>query len=195
MSHLLGFANETLKLCTYSVLQIPETNESFTLYLNNISSNARWGDQSLRKATLIISKNDDAVYFAQPTLIKVREGQYANMTIQRGGDGTNIVDVYYQTFDGTATSSADYQATTGQVRFNIGEFQKNISILVSDDSTPEGVETFTVNLTNSTGDTVLYGDTSVTVSIFASDGGTGDFQFASNSLNKTTTESAAVDFT
>jgi len=66
---------------------------------------------------------------------------------------------------------------------------------VLDDNTPEGVETFKVNLTNSTGDTVLYGDTPATVSIFASDGGTGDFQFASNSLNKTTAESTAAAFT
>ena len=124
--------------------------------------------------------------------MKVREGQYANLTIQRGGDGTSIIDVWYQTVDGNAVSSSDYQAKTGQVRFNIGEFQKNISILVFDDSTPEGVETFKVNLTNSTGDTVLYGDISATVSIFASDGGTGDFQFAS--LNKTTVESTAADF-
>ena len=135
------------------------------------------------------------MYFAQPTLVKVREGQYANLTIQRGGDGTSSIDVSYQTVDGTATSPGDYQAKTGQVRFNVGEFQKNISIWVLDDSTAEGVEMFKVNLTNSTGDTVLYGDVSATVSIFASDGGTGDFQFASNSLNKTTAESTAATFT
>ena len=54
-------------------------------------------------------KNDDPVYFAQPTLVKVREGQYANLTIQHGGDGTSSTDVSYQTVDGTAISPGDYQ--------------------------------------------------------------------------------------
>ena len=128
-------------------------------------------------------------------MVRVREGQYANLTIQRGGDGNSVIDVSYATVDGTARSPGDYQAKTGQVRFNIGEFKRNISIWVMNDSTPEGVETFRVNLTNSTGDTVLYGDTSATVSIFSSDGGTGTFQFATDSLNKTTAESSSVAFT
>lgn len=178
-----------------SFSQIPEANETFTIHLNNISVIAKLGSQPLREATLVIIKNDDPVYFAQPTLVKVREGQYANLTIQRGGDGASVISVSYKTVDGTAISPADYQAKTGQVSFNVGEFQKNISVWVLDDITPEAVETFRVNLTNSTGNTVLYGNTSATVSIFASDGGTGDFQFASNSLNKTTSESTSADFT
>ena len=125
----------------------------------------------------------------------MREGQYANLTIERGGDGNSVIDVSYETVDGSARSSSDYQAKAASVRFNIGEFKRNISIWVMDDSTAEGVETFKVNLTNSTGDTVLYGDTSATVSIFSSDGGTGTFQFAANSVNKTATEGTNVAFT
>lgn len=126
----------------------------------------------------------------------MREGHYANLTILRGGDGNSIVDVFYQTVDGTATSSSgDYQAETGKVIFNVGEFQKSVSIWVHNDSTPEGVETFQVVLTNSTGDTVLYNKTTATVSILANDGGTGVFQFASSSVNETTEENAAAEFT
>lgn len=176
--------------------QIPEGNESLTIHLNNVSSTAKLGSQDLREATLIITKNDNPVYFAPPTSIQVREGQYANLTIERGGDRSSVVGVFYQTMDGTATSSSgDYQAKTAQVTFSVGEFQKSISIWVLNDSTPEGVETFTVNLINSTGDTVLYNKTTATVSILANDRGTGVFQFASNSLNKTTEENAAVEFT
>lgn len=128
--------------------------------------------------------------------IQVREGHYANLTIQRGGDGNSVVDVFYQTVDGTAkSSSGDYQSKTGSVTFNAGEFRKSVSVWVHNDSTPEGVETFQVVLTNSTGDTVLYNQTTATVSILGNDGGTGVFQFASNSLNKTTEENTAVEFT
>lgn len=176
--------------------QIPEGDKSFTVHLNNISSIAKLAVQELRKATLIITKNDNPVYFAPPVSVQVREGHNANFTVQRGGDGSSVVDVFYKTEDGTAkSSSGDYQAKSGKVTFNVGEFQKIISVLVLNDSTPEGVETFKVILTNSTGDTVLYNETTATVSILASDKGTGEFQFASSSLNKTTEEGATVGFT
>ena len=136
------------------------------------------------------------MYFALPVSIQVREGHYANLTVQRGEDGSSVVDVFYKTEDGTAkSSSGDYQAKSGKVTFNVGEFQKRISVLVLNDTTPEGVETFEVILTNSTGDTVLYNETTATVSILASDKGTGEFQFASISLNKTTEEGTTEEFT
>ena len=182
-------------ICFVCISQIPEGNESFTIQLNNVSNIAKLGDQSLRTATLIVTKNDDPVYFAQPTLVQVREGHYANLTIRRGGDGASSINVSYQTLDGTAAAGGDFLAITRQVTFNVGEFEKEISIWIIDDSVPEGVETFMVNLTSSSGDTVLHGNTSATVRILANDGGTGTFQFASNSVNKTTTESTAVDFT
>ena len=128
--------------------------------------------------------------------IQVREGHYANLTIQRGGDGNSVVDVFYQTVDGTATSSSgDYTAKTESVTFNVREFQKSISVWVHNDSDAEGVETFQVVLTNATGDTVLYNVTSATVSILGNDGGTGVFQFASSSVNETTEEDTAAEFT
>ena len=174
--------------------QIPENNESFTVHLLNVSNNARLGNHQLREAVLLIVKNDDPVFFAEPTLVKVKEGHYANLTIQRGGDGHSVINVSYHTADGTAESLlGDYQPKTEQVTFESGVFQKSISIWVIDDNTPEGVEAFAVNLTNVTGDAVLYGETNATVMIYASDGGTGTFQFASNSLNKTTVESTPVD--
>ena len=187
--------NSSLNSHVWFIHQIPEGNESFTILLNNVSSIAKFGAPSLLKATLIVAKNDDPVYFAQPTLVQVKEGQYANLTIKRGGDGSSVIDVSYQTVDRTAVSPDDYQARTGNVSFNVGEFEKKISIWVNDDSSAEGVEKFLVNLTRSSGNTVLYGNTSATVVIFSSDGGTGSFQFASSSVNRTTAEGIAVDFT
>ncbi|XP_068693739.1 adhesion G-protein coupled receptor V1-like isoform X3 [Montipora foliosa] len=196
--HVMFSPGDTSKFININSVadKIPEGNESFTIQLNNVSNIAKLGDQSLRTATLIVTKNDDPVYFAQPTLVQVREGHYANLTIRRGGDGASSISVSYQTLDGTAAAGGDFLAiTAGQVTFNVREFEKEISIWIINDSVPEGVETFMVNLTSSSGDTVLYGNTSATVRILANDGGTGTFQFASNSVNKTTTESTAVVFT
>ncbi|XP_015763361.1 PREDICTED: G-protein coupled receptor 98-like [Acropora digitifera] len=179
----------------------PEIDEMFELRLYSAGLQGQQGvlgDKTVINIT--IKENDDAygVFgFRTANIVKtiVKEGQYANLTIKRGGDGSSVIDVSYQTVNGTAVSPDDYQARTGNVAFDVGEFEKEISILVNDDSSAEGVEKFLVNLTRSSGNTVLYGNTSATVVIFSSDGGTGSFQFASSSVNRTTAEGIAVDFT
>ena len=148
------------------------------------------------EASLVISKNDDEVFFAPPTHVNVSEGSYANLTIRRGGDGTSHVIVTYAIEDGSAsTSDGDYQIPASQeVSFEPGVFERGISIRIPDDSTPEGVEVFTVKLTNASGDTVLYGEKVATVWILASDGGTGVFQFEAASRNKSGSEGQQIEF-
>src|SRR5207247_5705076 len=53
---------------------------------------------------------------------------------------------------GTASSSSDYQATSGTLTFGIGETTKQISVTINGDTLVEPDETFFVNLTNATGD-------------------------------------------
>jgi hypothetical protein len=84
-------------------------------------------------------------------------------------------------------------AFLGQVTFGIGEYTKAISVVILDDVKPEGVENFTVKLINSTGDTVLQNAVAM-VSIYASDAGTGLFQFSESALNKTIKEDASASF-
>lgn len=102
----------------------------------------------------------------------------------------------YSTFDGTARASdGDFLPISfGRVTFGIGELNKSISIVTRDDDKPEGVENLTVKLLNSTGDTVLQNDVA-TISISASDAGTGLFQFDSSSgLNETIKEGGTASF-
>ncbi|XP_048584248.1 adhesion G-protein coupled receptor V1 isoform X2 [Nematostella vectensis] len=173
---------------------IPEAKESFTITLTNVTGGAKFNNY--RSANLSITKNDDPVYIGQPTHINITEGQPANFTIRRGGDGDTEIVVTYSTVDGTATaSSADYKAVAfGRVTMGVGEFSKEISIPTIDDELPEGVEEFTVQIVNATGDTVLYPTPVGKVSIYASDAGTGLFEFSLASRNKTSQEGASVSF-
>jgi hypothetical protein len=56
--------------------------------------------------------------------------------------------------NGAASARCDYITSVGTVRFAAGEFFKNISIPIVDDSYAEGSETFTITLTNATGGTL-----------------------------------------
>ncbi|GAB3158582.1 Calx-beta domain-containing protein [Amycolatopsis stemonae] len=63
-----------------------------------------------------------------------------------GGPSPNPVSVHYATADGTATTPADYAATSGDVTFAPGETAKPVTVLVNPDTVDEPDETFTVNL-------------------------------------------------
>ena len=66
-------------------------------------------------------------------------------------DDCKAVKVDWAVSDGTATAGEDYTAGSGTLTFNPGETVKTISIPVLDDAASEGVETFTLMLSNPAG--------------------------------------------
>jgi hypothetical protein len=80
------------------------------------------------------------------------EGGPAVLTINRldGTAGTSSVIV--QTHDGTAAAGSDYTAFSQVVTFAPGEMTKQISIPILNDSIYEGTESFTVTITDQSGD-------------------------------------------
>ena len=191
---VLHFRNgETVKTIDIESIadEIPEKNESFSIQLTKVTGEARLGAQT--QATLVIDKNDDPVFFSVAA-VRVSEGQYANLTIVRGGDGDSVVTVMFSTQDGTAKEGSDYDAKSGQITFGRGIFRQEVSFHVIDDSTPEGVESFSVRLSNVTGNAVLRGTTVVTVTIDSSDDATGVFGFVAGAENKTALEGSPVQF-
>src|SRR6185436_3816292 len=64
------------------------------------------------------------------------------------------VTVNYQTVDGTATSG-DYTAQAGTVTFQPGQTTRRILLATTDDLMAESNETFTVQLSNASGDTIV----------------------------------------
>jgi uncharacterized delta-60 repeat protein len=67
----------------------------------------------------------------------------------------NPVTVHYATADGTATSPADYASQAGTLTYSPGDTDKTITVPVNGDTTFEANETFTVNLSNASGEGAL----------------------------------------
>jgi hypothetical protein len=70
------------------------------------------------------------------------------VTVVRTGGSTGNLTVEYATADGSAKAGEDYTATSGTLNFAGGETSKTFQIPISDDSTTETDELFTVALRN-----------------------------------------------
>ncbi|MEQ1860602.1 MAG: Calx-beta domain-containing protein [Chthoniobacteraceae bacterium] len=70
----------------------------------------------------------------------------ATFTVSLSRAATEQVTVNYSTANGTAISGEDYTGASGTVTFEIGETEKQVSILIAQDSVFEPNETFTMTL-------------------------------------------------
>jgi chitinase len=125
-----------------------ETNETFTVNLSN-PTNATIVGTGVVSGTIT---NDDAL----PTLT------VGNVTASEGNSGTTSfsfavtlsaasgvpVTVDFATADSSAVAPGDYATTSGTLTFSPGQTAKQIVVAVNGDTTIEGTETFTVNLSN-----------------------------------------------
>ena len=111
------------------------------------------------------------------------------LTVKLRPVSTQQVTVDYATEDGTATGAGeteDYTVITGTLTFAVGDTSMVLSVPINDDTADEDDETFTVKLSNATGDAAI-GVATATVTIrdnddsppwraTGSDGGTGGRQ-------------------
>src|SRR5205085_9624723 len=85
--------------------------------------------------------------------------QHIDVTITRAGNTSGAASVSFSTSDtagalncnvvvGVASSRCDSETRIGTVRFAAGETARTISVLIIDDSYPEGPESFTISLSN-----------------------------------------------
>ncbi|XP_018414734.1 PREDICTED: G-protein coupled receptor 98, partial [Nanorana parkeri] len=185
---------ETLKTISISSTpdEIPEETEIFTVMIFNPVGGARIGD--VTTATLVINKNDDGVFFAEPVMVWIEEGHAANFTIIRNGSADFVSSVTYITVSGTASAKdGDFTYIAGDVLvFGIGQRIQNILIHTYDDDIPETDEFFYLQLLNATGDTVVSGNGNATVLIKANDDPNGIFYI--ESVDKTVEEGATNQF-
>ncbi|XP_060927102.1 adhesion G-protein coupled receptor V1 [Limanda limanda] len=154
--------------------EIPEEMENFTISLLNATGGARLGN--LLNATLQINKNDDPIYFSEPVVVRLQEGEVANFTVLRAGRADFVATMMYRVEYGDA-SPGDLTLLSNDTLlvFDVGEWMKNISVAVEDDNTPETDEPFYIVLYNATGDAVVYGAHTATVVIEANDDANGIF--------------------
>lgn len=115
--------------------------------------------------------NDDSAAPALPSLAiadaTIAEGnsgtKLLNLTVTLSAAAAGPVTVAYGTANGTATAGSDYTARSGTLSFAAGETSKTIQVSIAGDTTPEGNEAFTVNLSNATGATIADGSAIATI--------------------------------
>ncbi len=97
------------------------------------------------------------------------EGTVVNIFVTRSGGNSGVASVDYAITDGTALSGSDYEAVnralTGTITYpNQSGGNQTIGVLITDDDTAEGPESFTLTLSNVSGAT-LGANSSATINI------------------------------
>jgi hypothetical protein len=77
-----------------------------------------------------------------------------DLVVSRTGDTSGAATIDYASADGTASERSDYLSARGTLRFAGGEASKTIPVFIVDDRFGEGLETFSINLTNPVGCTL-----------------------------------------
>jgi len=104
-----------------------------------------------------------SVDFQNATLSVDEDGVTATLTVTLSSSATNTVTVDYATSDGSATAGADYASTTGTLTFLNGEVEKTITVSITDDTTEETAEDFSVSLSSPTNATLGTSQATVTI--------------------------------
>jgi len=131
--------------------------QHLTISVNDLNAIDRFG------YTTVINTAPTIIEFVNTNFALEERDADINVTIRRTGDTTGTSTVDYTTRDiagaqpcslfgaPSASSRCDYITTLGTLRFGPGETQKTITIPIIDDSFPDGLESFWLDLSNPTG--------------------------------------------
>ena len=112
---------------------------------------------SALKSTVTPPSAPGSVQFTATTFAAAETAGNMTLTVSRIGGSAGAISVSYATSNGTATSGADYTATSGSLSWANGETTpKTITVPVANDGVVEGNETFNVTLSNATGATGVF---------------------------------------
>lgn len=108
-------------------------------------------------------KVSQKAYAAGPSVVQfnastynVQEGMtFRTITVTRTGDVSGPATVDYASAPVTASQRTDYTTAVGTLRFAGNESTKSFDVLISEDIKLEGTETFTITLSNGTGQALL----------------------------------------
>ena len=142
-----------------------DSGETFTLQLSNPSSRAVLGNAT---ASVTIEENAGSFGFDVAAMAINETAGTATFTVNRTGGLNGATSVNYSTQDVTTTVGSDYSSTSGTLTFAQGEVSKTVTISITDDTTFETAELFTLNLSNPTNGATL-GNATVTGLIVSDD--------------------------
>jgi hypothetical protein len=176
---VLTFAEgETNRTFTVRIFDdvLEEGDETISITLSNPTGGAEIGTPST--AILIIEDDESAddssnansnspgelVFNATQFSMSEEVGEIDITVVRKSGSG-GIVSVDYQTRNGSANSISDYDEVSGTLSFADGETEKAITVPITDDANTEGLEAFSIVLSNPGGGASLGAPTSVDVKI------------------------------
>ena len=164
-----SFAFAGLPLCSdFTVTPLPSSNYTFLPTSVTLPANG----QNLPNSPVFFNAIPKLIGFSVST-VSVPEGNSTLLfSVTRLNDISSAATVDYQTIGGTASERSDYVAAVGTLRFDPGQFTKQISVFLTDDAFHEADETFTLSLSNPTG-AFLSDRPSVTVTINDNDATNG----------------------
>ncbi|NDA66246.1 MAG: hypothetical protein EBY09_06345, partial [Verrucomicrobia bacterium] len=169
--------------------QIQEPSETFTVNLGLPGGEASLGANTSVVVTIL--DNDSTLFLATNAITVFENATNAVLVVSRTGYTNNAVTVDYFTADGTALAGSDYLATNGTLNFGTGVVSLTISVPLVNNQVQEPTETFSLSLTNVTGEASLGAVTNATITVLDND---STLQLTSTA--QTVTESAgSVTFT
>ena len=124
-----------------------EGEETFLVSLTNLVNNGYAVTLDKSQGVVTIKDDEEAALSIDSVTVNEDAGT-ATLTVMLNQVVATDVSVDFTTADQTATSTEDYQATSGTLTFTPGDLTKMITVSIVDNPAVEGDESLLVNLSN-----------------------------------------------
>ena len=113
----------------------------------------------------VVIPAEGAIRFTAKSFTVNETAGLATISVVRTNGNAGAVSADYTIVAGTATAGADYTLANGTVSFAVRETSRTFTIAIGDDTSVEGLESFTVELSNVKGGAIISTPSSATVNI------------------------------
>ena len=151
-----GPASQTITF-RYEANRVPQENRVYALSVFNVKNAAT---ESVQGRITIVDDDFAELDVVDATLI---EGKTGRVTVSISEGTWKPVTVKYTLVGGSATAGSDFTAATGTLQFDRTSGRQSIDVPVNADGVAEGVETFTVVLSDPVNAHVRRGTATVTI--------------------------------
>ena len=136
-----------------------EEDETFTVTLSNVSSNAQLAADPTARGTIV---DDDlpTLGFSEDSIFIVEERGEIEFKVKLSAESTVAIAVDWETEAGSAEADVDYTEASGTLTFAPGDTEETITVELIDDEILEQLETFTVRLSGTDDALVTLGTSS-----------------------------------